>query len=163
MTKKINILFVTFFIVGKIKFASGTFASLVACLLFYFLKLFLSYKIIFFITVVIFLYALYAINNVLTSFTSKDPKEIVIDEVVGQFIPLIFISGFIMSWSYINRRIYNGLFLALLGLFSILIFGSLAKVILVHHLPFLNGYNFTHVMQTFGFFALTINLVASSI
>ena len=45
-------------------------------------------NIIAFVIVVIFLYSFYAINNFTKDLTNKDPKEIVIDEVIGQSIPL---------------------------------------------------------------------------
>ena len=39
----------------------------------------------------IFIYSIIAINNVLESFDVQDPKEIVVDEVVGQMLPLLAI------------------------------------------------------------------------
>jgi len=77
--------------IGKIKYAPGTFASLIACLLFLTLINFFNISIIFFITLVIFFYSFIAINNSFKSFEGDDPQEIVIDEVVGQMIPLIAI------------------------------------------------------------------------
>lgn len=91
MIKKFNILFVTFFKIGKIKFAPGTIASLITCLLFLlFINLF-NIVILFFCTLLIALYSLIAINNSFDSFDSNDPQEIVIDEVIGQMLPLLFI------------------------------------------------------------------------
>ena len=77
--------------IGKIKYAPGTFASLATCLLFLILINFFNIFIIFFITLVIFFYSFISINNSFKSFDDDDPKEIVIDEVVGQMIPLIAI------------------------------------------------------------------------
>jgi len=91
MFNKINILFVTFFYIGKIKLAPGTFASFLTCVLFYFLLYVLSIFFLFLITLIIFLYSFVAINNSFNEFNSEDPQEIVIDEVVGQAIPLLFI------------------------------------------------------------------------
>ena len=91
MIKKINLLFLTFFLVGKIKYAPGTFASIITCLLFLLLINFFNLSIIFFITLIIFSYSFIAINNSFEEFTSEDPQEIVIDEVVGQMIALLAI------------------------------------------------------------------------
>ena len=91
MNKKINLLLLTFFQVGKIKYAPGTIASLITCILFLFLVNYISIVILFFFTVGIFLYSLIAINDCYKTFESKDPQEIVIDEFVGQMIPLLAI------------------------------------------------------------------------
>ena len=77
--------------IGKIKYAPGTIASLVTCLIFLFLINFSNFTFIFLITLVIFLYSFMAINNSFDEFKSDDPQEIVIDEVVGQMLPLLFI------------------------------------------------------------------------
>ena len=91
MIKNFNLLFLTFFMVGKIKYAPGTFASLLACFLFFILLSFFSYSVLFLITLIIFLYSFIAINNSFDEFQSDDPKEIVIDEVIGQFLTLLAI------------------------------------------------------------------------
>ena len=41
-----------------------------------------------FVLVIIFFYSFYAIDNYTKELKNKDPKEIVIDEVIGQSIPL---------------------------------------------------------------------------
>ena len=76
---------------GKIKYAPGTFASLITCSLFLFLINIFNIFIIFFIVTIIFLYSFIAINNTFNEFDTEDPQEIVIDEVVGQMLPLITI------------------------------------------------------------------------
>ena len=77
--------------IGKIKYAPGTFASLIACLLFFILINISNITIIFLITLIIFLYSFVAINNSFDEFNSGDPQEIVIDEVVGQMLTLLAI------------------------------------------------------------------------
>ena len=77
--------------IGKIKYAPGTLASLFACLLFIFLINFFDNSILFFLSLLIFLYSFVAINNSFHEFKSDDPQEIVIDEVVGQMLPLLAI------------------------------------------------------------------------
>ena len=89
MIKKFNLFFLTFFLVGKIKHAPGTFASLVACFLFLLLVNITSIVVIFFIMLIIFCYSFVAINYSFDEFDSDDPQEIVIDEVVGQMLTLL--------------------------------------------------------------------------
>ena len=77
--------------IGRIKYAPGTIASLFTCFLFFFLINIFDIIIIFFITLIIFFYSFLAINNSFDSFESDDPQEIVVDEVVGQMLPLLAI------------------------------------------------------------------------
>jgi len=91
MMNKFNLLFITFFKIGKIKFAPGTVASLITCLLFLLFVNLFNIVILFFCTLLIALYSIIAINNSFDSFDTNDPQEIVIDEVVGQMLPLLAI------------------------------------------------------------------------
>jgi len=91
MNKKFNIFFVTFFMIGKVKYIPGTAASFTTCLLFLLLINFFNIFYILLFTLIIFSYSFVAINNSFNEFDSDDPQEIVIDEVVGQMIPLIAI------------------------------------------------------------------------
>ena len=91
MIKKFNLFFLTLLNIGKIKYAPGTFASLITCLLFLLLINFFDISTLFFCTLVIFLYTFIAINSSFDSFDTNDPQEIVIDEVVGQMLPLLAI------------------------------------------------------------------------
>ena len=77
--------------IGKIKYAPGTFASLVTCLLFLLLIDIFNFTVIFLITLIIFCYSFVAINSSFDSFNTNDPQEIVVDEVVGQMLPLLVI------------------------------------------------------------------------
>ena len=90
MINKLNLIFVTFFGIGKIKKIPGTFASLVTTLLLFFLFhiLNVSPNIILFAVIIIFLISLYAVNIFIKNLSNKDPKEVVIDEVIGQSIPI---------------------------------------------------------------------------
>ena len=89
MIKKLNILFLTFFMIGKIKYAPGTIASFFTCILFFVLIKIFNFNLVFFLTLFIFLYSFIAINNSFDEFNSDDPQEIVIDEVVGQMLVLL--------------------------------------------------------------------------
>ena len=91
MIKKFNILFITFLKIGKIKYAPGTIASLITCLLFLLFINIFNIVILFLFTLLIALYSFIAINNSFDSFDSNDPHEIVIDEVIGQMLPLLAI------------------------------------------------------------------------
>ena len=77
--------------IGKIKFAPGTIASLITCLAFLLLSNIFNLSVILLFTLIIFCYSLVAINNSLENFDTEDPPEIVIDEVVGQMLPLLAI------------------------------------------------------------------------
>ena len=77
--------------IGKIKYAPGTVASLITCLAFLLLINIFNLSVILLFTLIIFCYSLVAINNSFESFDTEDPQEIVIDEVVGQMLPLLAI------------------------------------------------------------------------
>ena len=77
--------------IGKIKYAPGTIASLIASFLFLLLITISNINVIFFLTIIIFFYSLVAINNSFDEFKADDPQEIVIDEVVGQLLVLLAI------------------------------------------------------------------------
>tara|TARA_Y100001935_G_scaffold236238_1_gene220776 strand:+ start:61 stop:552 length:492 start_codon:yes stop_codon:yes gene_type:complete len=92
--KKINFLLSTFFGCGYITKIPGTVTSGTVVILFYIIYEILGYKffyisIIFFIF--LFLYSFYAVGDIETEFENKDPKQIVIDEVLGQSIPIIML------------------------------------------------------------------------
>ena len=90
MINRINFLFVTLFGIGKIKKIPGSFASLATILFLFFLFhiLNVSPNIVLFAIFIVFLISLYAVNIFIKDLTNKDPKEVVIDEFIGQSIPL---------------------------------------------------------------------------
>ena len=90
MLNKINFLFVTLFGIGKIKKIPGSFASLATTLFLFFLFHILKVapNIVLFSIFIIFFISLYAINIFIKDLTNKDPKEVVIDEFIGQSIPI---------------------------------------------------------------------------
>ena len=90
MIDKLNFIFVTFFGIGKIKKIPGTFASLFTTLLLFFLIHILNFSpnIILVIIILIFFISLFAVKIYIKDLSNKDPKEVVIDEVIGQSIPL---------------------------------------------------------------------------
>ena len=90
MFNKINFLFVTLFGIGKIKKIPGSFASLITTLFLFFLfhALNFSPEIILISVIIIFFISLYAVNIFIKDLDNKDPKEVVIDEFIGQSIPI---------------------------------------------------------------------------
>ena len=90
MVNKINFLFVTLFGIGKIKKIPGSFASLATTIFLFFLFhiLNVSPNIVLFSVIAIFFISLYAVNIFIKDLTNKDPKEVVIDEFIGQSIPI---------------------------------------------------------------------------
>ena len=90
MLNKVNFLFVSLFGIGKIKKIPGTFASLATTLFLFFLFhiLNVSPNIVFFLIIIIFFISFYAVNIFIKDLTNKDPKEVVIDEFIGQSIPI---------------------------------------------------------------------------
>ena len=90
MIKNINYLFVTFFGIGTIRFAPGTITSLITTVLLYsfFHVINFSNNLIFIILFIIFLYSFFAVAEYIKESENKDPKEVVIDEFIGQSIPI---------------------------------------------------------------------------
>ena len=90
MFNKVNFLFVTMFGIGRIKSIPGSFASLATILFLFFLFHVLNFSpnIVLFLILIIFFIALYAINIFIKDLTQKDPGEVVIDEFIGQSIPV---------------------------------------------------------------------------
>ena len=90
MIETFNSLFVTMFGLGKIKFIPGTFGSLATILILYnfFHVLNLSTNLVLIILIIIFIYSFYAVSTHIKNNENKDPKEIIIDEFLGQSIPI---------------------------------------------------------------------------
>ena len=90
MINKINFLFVSLFGIGKIKKIPGSFASLVTTLFLFFLFHILNIppNIVLISIIVVFFISLYAVSLFIKDLENKDPKEIVIDEFIGQSIPI---------------------------------------------------------------------------
>ena len=97
MLNKFIVNFCTLFNLGFIKFMPGTFGSLISLPIGYIiLKLFGFWIFILIITLLLAI-SYYAITEYLIAKKSKDPKEIIIDEFIGQFIALIFIPDTILG------------------------------------------------------------------
>ena len=90
MIKTFNLLFVTMLGLGKIKFIPGTFGSLATTIILYYLFhiLNISSNIVLIFLIIIFIYSFYAISSHIKNSDNKDPGEIIIDEFLGQSIPI---------------------------------------------------------------------------
>ena len=90
MIKTLNYLFVTCFGIGSFRYAPGTITSLVTTIflfsLFHIINL--SSNIILFILLLVFIYSFYAVSYYIKDNENKDPKEVVVDEFIGQSIPI---------------------------------------------------------------------------
>ncbi len=92
--KKINVLLSTFFGYGYLTKIPGTVTSAVTAIFIYIAYEVLGYtdlkfSIIFF--GLLFFYSFYAVKDTESEFKNKDPRQIVIDEVLGQAMPLILL------------------------------------------------------------------------
>ena len=90
MINTLNTLFVTMFGLGKIKFIPGTFGSLATIIIlficFHILKI--NSGVIFLGLILIFVYSFSAVTRHTKNNENKDPGEIIIDEFIGQSIPI---------------------------------------------------------------------------
>ena len=125
MINKFNYYLVTLFIFGNsIDKYKGTWASLFTTLfLFIIIYIFkISIIIISLILLIIFIYSFSAINSTLKNFKDEDPQEIVVDEFLGQSIPIILYEIFhsektnsntetlqIYFWFFLLFRLFDGL------------------------------------------------------
>ena len=90
MIKSFNSLLVTMFGLGKINFIPGTLGSLATTFILFYLfhSVKMSSNIILIGLIFIFIYSFYAISTHTKSSKNKDPGEIIIDEFLGQSIPI---------------------------------------------------------------------------
>ena len=125
MIKKFNYYFITLFIFGdSINKYRGTWASLFTTLFLFILihGFKISVLLILLIFILIFLYSFFAIKSCLNNFKDEDPQEIVIDEFLGQSIPIILYELFhpnrantltetlqIYFWFFLLFRMFDGL------------------------------------------------------
>ena len=90
MIKTFNYLFVTCLGIGSFRFAPGTITSFITTIflfsLFHIIKL--SNNSILIALLLIFVYSFYAVSEYIKDRENKDPKEVVIDEFIGQSIPI---------------------------------------------------------------------------
>ena len=90
MIKTFNSLFVTMFGLGKVRLIPGTLGSAITVIILYVLFhiLNVSSNIILMGLFIIFIYSFPAISSHIKDIENKDPGEIIIDELIGQAIPI---------------------------------------------------------------------------
>ena len=90
MNNKIIFFIVTLFGIGKISKIPGSIASLVTTIFLFFLfhVINISPNFVLISLIVVFFISLYAVNVFIKELDNKDPKEVVIDEFIGQSIPI---------------------------------------------------------------------------
>jgi phosphatidylglycerophosphatase A len=123
MIKTINSLLVTMFGLGKIKFMPGTFGSLATTIFLFYLFhiLNISSNIILIGWIIIFIYSFYAVSTHTRNSKDKDPQEIIIDEFLGQSIPIYLYEISHGTNKESNEAIiYYGLFFMLFRYFDII-------------------------------------------
>ena len=90
MIKTFNSLFVTMFGLGRIKLMPGTIGSLATTVFLFYLfhSLNVPSNFILIGLIIIFIYSFYAVSSHIEGSKNKDPGEIVIDEFLGQSMPI---------------------------------------------------------------------------
>lgn len=108
MLNKLNYIIFTLFNIGKLP-ASGTIASIFTVLFYYFVASYYSKNLFIIILTVITIYSFIFFKKIINVFKSKDPKEIVIDEFIGQSIPLIICDKdlLLMIMSFLIFRFFD--------------------------------------------------------
>jgi len=121
MIEKINILIVTILRIGYSKYAPGTIASFVTCLIFIF---FFKFQINIFFLILgftfFFIYSVYAIDQLKNYFGKIDAKEIVIDELIGQSIPILTIYSIVQENNTSDFILYTFISFILFRIFDII-------------------------------------------
>ena len=91
MKKKIIVLFSTFFYLGFIPLGPGTFGTIGAIPFYYFLISFLDQLSYLLVILLVISLSIFISNEAVKIFNDKDPNQVVIDEVVGFLVTMIFI------------------------------------------------------------------------
>ena len=108
MIEKFNKNLFTLFGIGKLP-ASGTFGSFFTLLIYFILQKYFNNLTIIILLIFVTLYSLVFLNKTIKNFKQKDPKEIVIDEYIGQMIPLIACGNniYLILVAFISFRFFD--------------------------------------------------------
>ena len=108
MVEKFNKNLFTLFGIGKLP-ASGTFGSFFTLLIYFILQKYFNNLTIIMLLIFVTLYSLIFLNKTIKNFKQKDPKEIVIDEYIGQMIPLIVCGNniYLILVAFISFRFFD--------------------------------------------------------
>jgi len=90
MIKSLNTLFVTMFGLGRLPKIPGTFGSLATVIILYIFFHILNFSshLILIGLIIIFIFSFFAVALHIKDNENKDPKEVIIDEFIGQSIPI---------------------------------------------------------------------------
>jgi phosphatidylglycerophosphatase A len=120
MIKKLNILMLTIFGIGRSKYAPGTAASFVTFLIYvWFYQNQVGIHLLILSVFTIFIFSVYSIDVYKSSFSDIDAKEIVIDEFVGQSIPILTIYNFLEKNNFNHFILYTFFSFVLFRIFDI--------------------------------------------
>jgi phosphatidylglycerophosphatase A len=120
MIKQLNILIITMLGIGNSKYAPGSVASFVTCLIYiYFYTIQINILFLIIGVFLIFIFSVYSIDNFKTSFSKIDAKEIVIDEFIGQSIPVLTTYSFIEKNNLDHFILYTFISFLLFRIFDI--------------------------------------------
>lgn len=90
--KQLGVLIATFFGVGRIRIAPGTWTSLIVTLIIYFIPAqSLPFTLLALLTGIVFVIGIPAARTCEKHFQKEDPRQCVIDEVAGQLVCLWFL------------------------------------------------------------------------
>ncbi len=86
--------FVSVFGIGYIQIAPGTFGSLFTIFVWYISITYLNIYFFYIIIIIVFIFSFKVISIYLRNKNKEDPSEVVVDEFIGQSLPLIFLLQF---------------------------------------------------------------------
>ena len=120
MIKKLNILLLTMLGIGNSKYAPGTVASFVTCLIYiWFYNSNVNIFLLLTSVGLILLFSVFSIDSFKNSFFEVDAKEIVIDEYIGQSIPILTIYHFVENNNLVHFISYTFISFILFRTFDI--------------------------------------------
>ena len=106
--------------IGNSKYAPGTIASFITCVIyiwFYVLQVNIFFLIL--AVTILFIFSVFAIDNSKNLFSEIDAKEIVIDEFIGQSIPVLTIYSFVEKNNLSHFILYTLISFILFRIFDI--------------------------------------------
>jgi len=126
---KLNKFISTFFYVGFLRPAPGTWGSISAIILAYLLLITMGFFTFFIILIFTIIIGFWSTKNYIKSSSEKsDPSEVVIDEVIGQWIAILPIGyileideflrdglWFVWLWAFVSFRFFDIIKLGLIG------------------------------------------------
>ncbi len=108
--KKIALLWAHFFFMGFFPFFAGTFVSLIIAAAYFFFLQSVNLWVMVVISALVFLTGIPASSYAEEYQGKQDPKSVVIDEVAGQLIALLWAKGLLqVSIAFVLFRIFDGL------------------------------------------------------